>query len=79
MKEELVHFYLVGGAIVLTIFVWGIVQDSSVPVGQVYSYADGVCVDETGWVPLTFDVSAFAGQDIELSIEQGVCGRSKGG
>jgi cysteine-rich repeat protein len=77
LKQQ-VQYYLVGGAIVLTIFLWGIVSNSSVPVGQVYEYAGVQCIDETDWVALEFDVSSFAGDEVELSIEQGLCGASCG-
>jgi len=67
-------FSVIGGSVLLGLFLFGLMQGVEGPVGQAFEYGSDQCLDEDEWVPVYFDVSSFAGQDVELEINHAICG-----
>jgi len=71
-------FSIVGGAVLIGLFLFGLMQNQGGPVGQVYEFYGEQCLTPDEWVPLTFDVTDIQGEDVQLEIFQAVCGETCG-
>jgi len=72
--KTLKNFAFIGGFILVGILLFGLMQKGTSPVGQVHSYAGQQCVEYDTWTSLQFDVSSLQGQNVDIKIEQGLCG-----